>query len=277
MKKRFIVLMCAIFILGGGALYFFKFTYYGQEVLYDVFGGTNLHLVSDIKELYWFDVHHRNDPTAPIFGRIEKTLIEFNPDLILVEGGADTFEGSRGEAIYAGESSFATYLANKNGMMVEDIEPSFSRQIEYLQSKYKADDILAMYLIRQICSERMLDNNSGWDFDTELLHLTQFLINNGLDYKSKTLECVLNTVNTVLPGNMDNTNWRDVDFRALNDVYANKSGVLYPIYNDITNYRNIYLIELLKEKKNTYNRIYIVMGGGHLDDTKEQLEQLYSD
>lgn len=277
MKKRVAVLLCVctVFILVGGAVCFFMFTYNGQEIFYDIFGGNDLHLASNNKELYWFYTRHRNDPNAPIFRRIENALLEFAPDLVLVEGGADKFEGSRDEAIYNGEPSFTAYLAKENGITVEDIEPPFTRQIEYLQSKYKPDDILAMYLIRQIFSELSMSDNSKWNFQYEILKETQYFIENGLNYKGETLEDILNTINAFLPEAVDSTTWKDVDSIKLYSVYASKSGILYPIYNAITNYRNVYLVELLKEKKITYDKIFIVMGGGHLDATRVQLTELY--
>jgi hypothetical protein len=274
-KKQFLAFIGVAFLLLGGATYFFLFTYKGQEILYDVFGGNNLHIVSNNQELFWFYAHHRNDPNAPIFQRIENALSKFSPDLVLVEGGADKFEGSRDEAIYAGESSFTAYHAKENKIPVEDIEPPLTSQIEYLQSKYGADRILAMYLIRQICSELIMSDNSKWDFDHEMLVHTKYFKENGLDYKGETVEDILNTVNAFLPKALDNANWRDVDFKYLYSVYAGKDGVLYPIYNDITNFRNIYLVEFIKEKKNEYDRIFIVMGGGHLDATRKLLNELY--
>lgn len=276
MKKRIIIVACAAILLLVGIVYFFKFTTYGQDMLYDIFGGNDLHLATDNKELYWFDVAHRNNPNAPIFRRIENMLTKFNPDLVLVEGGQDAFEGNRDEAIYEGESAFTTYLAKENAIAVESIEPPFTKQLEYLQSKYPADDILAMYLVRQISSMQFASDNSMWDFDQEVLYQTQFLIDNGLTYDGKTLQDILHTVNTFLPESVNSKNWRDVDIKKMNYVYTKENGILYPIYTDVTNFRNIYLIELLREKKITYDRIFIVMGGNHLIETKAELNELYN-
>jgi len=274
-KKRFIVFKCVVFVLLIGAVCFLKFTMFGQNIIYDVFGGNDLYLKSGEKELYWFDVAHRNNSNSPIFKRIETALTKFNPDLILVEGGFDTFEGSRDEAIYNGESAFTAYLAKKNGIVVEDIEPPFIKQVEFLQSKYPPEDILAMYLIRQITSIKFQSDNSMWEFEKEVFSQTQFLINNGLDYSGGDLEEILNTVNTFMPEHIDGYNWRDVNVKTMNSVYADKNGTLYPIYNDVVNYRNTYLLGLISEKKDTYNRIFIVMGGGHIIETKENLIELY--
>lgn len=275
-KKLIIVLMCAVISLLAGVVYYFKFTLSGESKLYDILGGNNLHLAADSKEVYWFDVRHSNDPNAPMFQRIENALTEFNPDLVLVEGGFNTFEGDRDAAIYQGESAFATYLAKQNGTLVEDIEPPFDKQIEYLQSKYASEEILAMYLIRQISSEQRSPDNSKWDFDGYLLSDTQYFKDNGLNYQGETLEDILNTVNSFLLEPVNSGNWRDVDIKKTAYIFNRKGGVLYPVYNDVYNFRNIYLVDLIKEKKEMYNKIFIVMGGGHLADTKGQLNELYS-
>lgn len=275
-KKRIVILMCAIIILLAGTVYYFRFTSSGEKKIYDIFGGNNFHLVANGKEIYWFDVRHSNDPNAPMFQRIESALTEFSPDLVLVEGGFNTFEGDRDAAIYEGESAFATYLAKQNEIPVEDIEPPFDKQIEYLRTKYPAENILAMYLVRQISSKQFADDNSQWDFNETLISDTQFYINNGLNYQGEALEDILNTVNAFLPEPVDADNWRDVDIKEMNYVYNREGGVLYPIYNDVYNFRNIYLIDLIKEKKGIYDKIFIVMGGRHLADTKEQLNELYS-
>lgn len=145
-KKSIIILICGVIILIAGLVYYFKFTFSGEETLYNIFGGNNLHLVNNETEIYWFDARHSNSSSDPMFAKIEKSFTEFSPDLVLVEGGFNTFEGV----------------------------------------------------------------------------------------------------------------------------------VLNPIYNDIYSYRNTYLVELIKEKKSIYDKIFIVMGGSHLADTKEELVKLYS-
>lgn len=134
-KKRIIMLVCIIILFVTGTVYYFQFTLSGENLLYDIFGGNNLHIAANGRELYWFDVRHSNDPNAPIFQRIEHSLTDFSPDLILVEGGFQTFEGNRDAAIQEGEAAFAAYLAKQNEISVEDIEPPLTKQLEYLQSK----------------------------------------------------------------------------------------------------------------------------------------------
>lgn len=59
-------------------------------------------------------------------------------------------------------------------------------------------------------------------------------------------------------------------------MYSKYDGIIHSLYNDVYNYRNIYLIELIKSKRTIYDNIFIVMGGQHLIDTKEEIEELYN-
>lgn len=275
-KKSIIILICCVIILIAGLVYYFKFTFSGEETLYNIFGGNNLHLANNETEIYWFDARHSNSSSDPMFAKIEKPFTDFSPDLVLVEGGFNTFEGDRVAAIYEGESAFAAYLAKKNEILVEDIEPPLDKQIEYLQSKYQAENILAMYIIRQVCSELFAPDNSQWDFSQSLINIAQSLKDNGLDYDCVELDNILNTINKFLPEAVSTANYRDIDIKKMSYIYQRDGGILNPIYNDIYSYRNTYLVELIKEKKSIYDKIFIVMGGSHLADTKEELVKLYS-
>lgn len=273
-KKRIIPIFAALTLLA--ATYLLAFTATGELLRYNAFGGNDLHLTSGVKQLYWFDVRHSNDPKSPMFGRIEAAFTRFAPSLLLVEGGFDSFEGDRASAIHQGESAFAAHIAKRRGVPVEDIEPPFERQVEYLQTKYSPEEILAMYLIRQISSILGMPDNEDWDFDANLLGQMRDLKGAGLNYSEETLEEILRIVNSYLPEPMERGSWRSADIRAVAGVYSREDGALYGVYNDVKNFRNIWLVQLLAEKKAAYDKIFVVMGGQHMRDTKAQLEQLYA-
>jgi hypothetical protein len=277
-KRVSVVIICVNALALVAIVCFFGLAKTGQKLWYDTFGGKNLHLTSDNseKELFWFDVWHTNDPNDPIFGRIEDSFNNFKPDLVLVEGSSDMFEGNRYEAILEGESAFATYLAKHNSVAVEDIEPPFSAQIAYLQTKYQPEQILAMYHIRQIGSiqDKAIDMN--FDFNDYLINETQFLVDNGLGVEAESLEEILGIINSYLPKSIDSETWKDERsvFAVYNDLIRGK-GELAPVYLDIYNSRNIWLVDLICERQAEYDRIFIVMGGQHLIDTREQLKEVY--
>ena len=240
---------------------------------YRLIGQKHLSLSDGKKELFWFDTIHSNNPKDIMFRYLEEAFNKFEPDLVLVEGGYDSFVGSREEAILNGESSFATYLAKESNIIVEDIEPPLSAQLAYLQTKYAAKQILAMYALRQIGSYELLSNSNQINFEEEVVNLLDELKENGLDYGGTNVADVLRAVNLYLPQKMTAENWRDLKVYR---IYAREDNEIGSIYNDVVNYRNIYLTSLIEKKKGSYNRIFIVMGNAHKEATENKLRSIYN-
>ncbi len=247
-------------------------THVWKNYKYRIFAGHHLVLSNGNKSLFWFDAVHSNNPRDIMFKDLESLLTENMPDLVLVEGGYNTFQGNRESAIAEGESAFAAYIAKQNGIIVEDIEAPFAKQIEYLQTKYTPDEILAMYLLRQIGSQALMPEESNTHFYDNLENMTHFLIENGLNYQNANIENILAVLNRFLPEPINDQNWHNLKVYR---IYAKNDGIIHTIYNDITNYRNIYLVELIQQKSR-YGSIFIVMGGQHLKDTKKKLREMYA-
>ncbi len=89
------------------------------------------------------------------------------------------------------------------------------------------------------------------------------------------MEHILRIVNRFLPQPVGADNWEQLDKRQMAAVYAREGGVLYPIYNDIYLFRNIWLVDLIGRMRGHYDRIFVVMGGQHLEDTRARLKELY--
>jgi len=137
-----------------------------------------------------------------MFGRMENAFKEFKPDFILVEGGAGKCEhDDRANAINHNEACFISYLARREGVLIEDIEPPLTKQVEYLQSKYQPDFVLAMYLIRQIYSEQAKPIERDFDSEKEMLDFTQCFKDNGLAVNIENIRDILNIINSYLPRN----------------------------------------------------------------------------
>lgn len=238
--------------------------------------GEHFHLTCDSTSLFWFDAIHSNDINEKMFVDLEKEFDDFSPDLLLVEGGYDkVITNTKEEAIAKGESAFSVFLANKSQVTTKDIEPPFSTQIAYLQSKYASEEILTMYLIRQLGSIQAAPVKEEFDLESLLIEETRFFIKNGLniDSTSLSLEQVFDIMNKYLPKKINSDNWNDQFYPR---IYAKKGGALYAVYNDVVQFRNIYLIDFFKEQQQEYNRIFIVMGKQHLQDTKEELLKIYN-
>ncbi len=270
-SKRFIPVIAALFVIIIFAVTL-NVTHIWKNYKYRIFAGHHLRLSDGNKSLFWFDAVHSNNPRDIMFKDLESLLTENTPDLVLVEGGYDTFQGNRESAIAEGESAFAAYIAKQNGIIVENIEPPFAKQIEYLQTKYDPDEILAMYLLRQIGSQALMPEESNAHFYDILKNMTHFLIQNGLNYQNANIENILAVLNRFLPEPINDENWHNLKVYR---IYAKNDGIIHTIYDDVTSYRNIYLVELIQQKSR-YGKIFIVMGGQHLKDTKKKLQEMYA-
>lgn len=241
---------------------------------------SNKHLILSDGErsLFWFYTIHTESAENPIFNEIELKIDEFCPDVVFVEGGANRrIDTTKADAIKNGESSFASFYAKSKGILVRDIEPSFEDQLLYLQSKYSPESILAFYIVRQIGSVQLTGNVRKQSLEQIMEGMMYDLVKGGLVIDSTLLgfDRLLEVVNSNITKKIDSTNW---DGSKMYREYAsNQRGnkALQKIYNEIVSYRNSYLVSLLEKSKNEYKRIFIVMGAGHLTETKDSLKNLY--
>lgn len=271
-KKQRIVLLIIFILATGFIIYFFMFSSTWKNNRYRFLYGNHLHLIKENKELFWFDVVHTNNPDDIMFEYLENDLIQFMPDLVLVEGSADDFDGTLSEALYSGENSFAAFIAKENNICVEDIEPPVEMQIAYLKSKYMDDEILAMYLLRQIGSLEAMPDSVDIDADDFFQRELSYWKNKGLEHEVETTQEVFELLNDYLPEPMNTDNVMNLKVYR---IYAKSGSALNEIYMDILEYRNIYLVELIEQKRKEFDRIFVVMGGQHLIDTQKQLSEIY--
>lgn len=241
---------------------------------------SNKHLIlSDgEKSLFWFYTIHTQSAENPIFNEIELKIDEFCPDVVFVEGGANRRrDTSKADAIKNGESSFASFYAKSKGILVKDIEPSFEDQLRYLHSKYNPESILVFYIVRQIGSVQLTGNVRKLSLEQIMRGMMYDLVKGGLVIDSTLLgfDRLLEVVNSNISKKIDSTNWEGS--KMYREYGSNQRGnkILQNIYNEIISYRNNYLVYLIGRSKVEYKRVFIVMGAGHLAETKDKLKELY--
>lgn len=240
----------------------------------------NKHLILSDGErsLFWFYTIHSESAENPIFKEIELRIDEFYPDVVFVEGGANRRrDTTKADAIKAGESSFASFYAKSKGILVRDIEPSFKDQLRYLQSKYSPENILAFYIVRQIGSIQLTGNIRKLSLEQIMKSMTNDLIKDGLVIDSTLIgfDRLLEVVNSNISKKIDSTNWEGSKMYREYGSNQRDNKMFQNIYLDITSFRNIHLLNLLEKSKNEYKRVFVVMGAGHLAETKDKLIELY--
>lgn len=248
-----------------------------QDDPYARFKGKDLHLKNKDKELFWFSGIHNNDPEHEMFDDIKKQFTAFKPDYVLVEGDSDKYVYENEiEAKLKGESAYVTYLSTERNIEVGSIEPPVEMQIQKLLKTYEENDILAMYILRQIIQIQRESQNVNIDFFEYMIPFTQHYISNGFSYNRKDVdnEFIVRILEPHIKIRIDKVNWKQVD--AYEIVYG-KDGIIHSIYTDVLNYRDEYSIDLIANKLKSYNRIFIMMGADHIKAQEKELRKIFDD
>ncbi len=263
MKNLFLISILSLTLLGCNS----------EIRTYKRVGGNHLHLKTGNKELFWFSGIHGYNPENPMFRDIKEEFNSFKPDIVLVEGhfNDERFEDEI-SAIKSGESAYVSYLAMQNKLPCSDVEPPDSNLNKYLISKYGKRNVLTMYLIRQMIQWSRSPKNM--DFEEIIIAYVKWEDENigyfndeiTLDKISLLLEPHTNT------DKIDNSNW--LTFDAKKYLYFSENEISR-VYNETLNYRNIYLVDLIENKKSEYDRIFIMMGFDHAKEVNESLAKIY--
>jgi hypothetical protein len=112
--------------------------------------------------LLYYGAFHKVDPAHPQFADIEERWEKFRPTLAFCEGYVWPLEESHDKAIEKyGEQGFITYLAARDGIQVECIDPPLTHQIRYLKNYFPHHLIKAYYVLRQAAINRMLKRDTS--------------------------------------------------------------------------------------------------------------------
>ena len=242
-----------------------------ERMIYKRVGGNHLHLISGQKELFWFNGMHGIDPANPMFQDIFNEFGHFKPDFVLVEGSPYVSSDSM-QAIKRGESSYVTYLAYRQKIPYQSTEPPDSVIFSYLERSYTKEQLLAMYIIRQMVQwnrERI-----GDDFENELVRFANS-INTVLKYsEQETSKSQIAAILEPYTGMqmLANSNWRNFDAKTY--IYFTKN-TISEIYEATLTFRNKYLISLIQEEINNCNKLFIMMGFDHVKEIRNELDEIF--
>jgi len=241
-----------------------------ERRIYRRVGGNHLHLQSGKKELFWFNGMHGTDPRNPMFADITLEFKLFNPGFVLVEGVGKIPTDSI-SAIKSGESVYVAWLANQKNIPFESTEPGDTSIFEHLEKSYSKKEILAMYIIRQMVQWKR--ENIGDQFENDIEHFGNS-VNLTLNYQSEQLS--LSEISGILKPyteieKLSNANWQQ--FEAKNYLYFSRNRI-NEIYEATSEFRNIYLLQLIESRLETYQRIFIMMGFDHAKELTLELQDL---
>ena len=244
---------------------------------YKKYENNDLHLKVGDKEFFWFSGIHSNDSNHRMFKDIKEKFYSFNPQLVLVEGYCDTsnYKDEKEAISQGGESGYVSYLAKTENIEVETVEPSFEQQFRYLLPKYKNEDILAMYVLRQVIQYQRESENRNVDFFRECINLINNMISKGfpIDIPNVNSSYVKDIISQYTNFSVDESNWEHINAKEL--IYSSGC-VLNEIWNDTIAFRDEYCVNFIEENYRKYNRIFMIMGADHINNQKHKLEKIYN-
>jgi len=269
--KKIILIIIALFIITFCA----DVGYYHYKNISSFHGEDIIDLKSDNHRLLFYGSKHSNDKTNPMFKEIEKYFYNIKPQVVLVEGDFNQNDYTNSdESILHGESAFVTYLAKKNDIHVESVEPSMKKQFDFLLKKYDKNKVLLMYILRQIYQYQNQQKNNQMNFQQTIGDYVNSMVAQGFPLNSDEakLDNILNLLKSYLNQNINNNNWTSIDVYS---IYNNNGTELNMIYNDVLNMRNEFLLSKIQENLKNNNRVFIIMGGNHVKEEKENIKDIF--
>lgn len=194
----------------------------------------------------------------------------------MVEGDADKWEYyDINSAIAQGESSYIAFLARKENILLKSVEPSQKEQFDYLLQKYDRNRVLAMYILRQTYQYQNQYANNPINYEQKIQSFVDYMMENGfpITKEEAELDNLLYLLRQYTNLDINNNNWIELDVKA----YVHRDDAIFnDIYNDLISFRNKNLILTIEDVLNKYDRVFVIMGGGHLIEEKEEIEKIFN-
>ncbi|MGH2624770.1 MAG: hypothetical protein ACRDE7_13965, partial [Sphingobacterium sp.] len=104
------------------------------------------------KELLAVGFSHTYDINNPQLSVLKKLFQEFNPDIVLNEGGQITkkFKDGKEAVISSGEAGMLKYLSDLNNKKLINGDTPDSVEYKIMLSKYSKDDLLLYYIMERL-------------------------------------------------------------------------------------------------------------------------------
>lgn len=209
--------------------------------------------------LVYYGAFHKVDPAHPQFADIENKWEEFRPTLAYCEGIIWPLEDSREKAIENyGEQGLVTFLAARDGIQVECIDPPLKKQAIYLKKYFPTRLIKIYYVIRQAAINRMLkkDIPASKYANSYLKKLGQI---EGFQDRLSNLEDYERLVAVLFP---DLEDWQKVPYLYFH--HPEMGGFLASIHQTLNEYRNLFMIKKLIFAMKKGQRVFAIVGRSHV-------------
>jgi len=190
---------------------------------------------------------------------IEKILEDFNPEVILIEGGFEKASyTSKAEAIKDGEMGYISFWANSHDIKILPNDPTFKKNILFLEKEYNKDFSFLYFFLRDKTFDKQtsdlevierIKKESNWkDYDFTMDHIN--LISKNIFKKDLT-----------------NLDYTDFFNPTLNLSSLNKAT------RQLNIFRDDFMIHAILKTIKIYRKVFIIKGKHHLIASEKKIEE----
>ena len=225
------------------------------------------------KHLIFYGSDHSNDPTNHQFDDIEKRFLKMKPEISFNEGGDPPSLDDKNKAIEKfGEAGFLRYLGKKYNIPVKNIEPTLQDQFDCLLKKYSRNDLLLMYFCRQVLQVQRMSQSVNVDFENYMSGFLKQLQKEGFPISDE--QATLKYAITIYEFFFNEKfNWKTFDGKNISPM-GNES-ILNEIYRETGQFRDRYIVNFISDALKKYDRVFVVMGSGHVVKQEPVLRSLF--
>ena len=233
---------------------------------------------NDSRELRYFGTYHSNSVADSLFSILHEEIKKFAPDYILYEGkNWPIYKSIDSTVRISGEPGYVIQLAQQNKIKHSSIEPNDKDEYEYMLKQYHLEWVVLMYMCRQIDNQQRLAHSyktTNNQFVQNMNYFFKMVSECGFSLKGK--ELTYEYWKEVYKRRLgEDLNWRNFNPDL---YYPNKNLTkLNRVNRTSDKYRNIYMVDKILETCRSYDRVMVVVGGGHLIIQEKLLEHKFKE
>ncbi|MGE5497925.1 MAG: hypothetical protein ACM3Q2_07645 [Syntrophothermus sp.] len=222
--------------------------------------------------LLYFGAQHSDNPADIQFGEIRKAYMDFKPEVVFYEGPRRPLGRDEEETIKLfGESGFIRFLAQRDSIPVESLEPNPVNELKFMLKKFTPEQAVLFYVLREASRLRERKNASPEEIKENIAQLFSRLPRfEGLTIKN--IEELEKAYNKYWK---EPAMWYDAPSRWFDPLKTSKEtgGIFTNELNaESSHYRNVHMYEILTKTVKDGKRVFAVVGRNHVPMQREALK-----
>jgi len=222
--------------------------------------------------LLYYGALHTIDPYDPQIKEIEKLWDKFSPTVAFCEGSVWPLKKDKEDAIIKyGEQGLLRFLSALDNVSFGCLDPSLVQQTRFLVGHFPASQIKTYYVLREAVTRKRIHNNDrGAEYGEKLLRRFR-----NFKHLLGHPQC-LHEFNKYIKNDFPELKeWQNTPCSYF--YYEEKGKYLTHIHEVLFEYRNQMMLRKLIKALKKGERIFAVVGRGHVVAQEKTLMSLFSD